>query len=229
MTTQKLLKRRVRERMSKTGESYTAARRHVAEKRDRLLAEPPNLAAAEELVSTERLTEVTGHSWATWISMLDHWGASERKHPEIARHLVADLGVNGWWAQSITNGYERARGMRMKHQQADGFTVSASKTIGVPIAVAFEAFTDDETRRRWLTDGELSPRSSQPTKVARFDWDGGPTRIMASFEDKGPAKVTVVVSHERLPGADAADAAKSLWRARLAALKTHLEATDRSS
>ena len=30
MTTQKLFKRRVRARMSKTGESYTAARRHVA-------------------------------------------------------------------------------------------------------------------------------------------------------------------------------------------------------
>ena len=38
MTTQKLFKRRVRERMSKTGESYAAAHRHVARTRDRLAA-----------------------------------------------------------------------------------------------------------------------------------------------------------------------------------------------
>lgn len=226
MTTQKLLKRRVRERMSKTGESYTAARRHVTEKRDRLDADPPDLAAAEELVSDERLTEITGRSWSTWISMLDRWGARDRKHPEIARYLVADLGVNGWWAQSITNGYERARGMRMKHQQATGFTVSASRTIAVPIGVAFASFTDEATRRRWLTDGTLSERSSQATKVARFDWDGGPTRILATFEDKGPSKTTVVVSHERLPDAAAADTTKSLWRTRLAALKTYVESAD---
>ena len=36
MTTQKLFKRRVRERMSKTGESYTAARLHVVPTRDRI-------------------------------------------------------------------------------------------------------------------------------------------------------------------------------------------------
>jgi len=75
------------------------------------------------------------------------------------------------------------------------------------------------TRRRWLTDGALSPRSSQPARVARFDLDGGPTRIMATFEGKGPVKTTVVVSHERLPDGEAADTAKSLWRTRLAALK----------
>ena len=36
MTTQKLFKRRVRERMSKTGESYAAARGHVVPGRDHL-------------------------------------------------------------------------------------------------------------------------------------------------------------------------------------------------
>lgn len=36
MTSERLFKRRVRERMSKTGESYAAARSHVSQKRDRV-------------------------------------------------------------------------------------------------------------------------------------------------------------------------------------------------
>jgi hypothetical protein len=209
MTTQKLFKRRVRARMAKTGESYTTARRHVAVKQDSLQAEPPNLAAAEEMASDARLTEVTGRSWSTWITILDRWGARERTHTETARYLVADHGVRGWWSQTITNGYERARGIRVKHQQRTGFTISVSRTIGAPIGVLFDAFIDEPVRSRWLTDGAMSIRSSHPTKVARFEWDGGPTRVMVTFEGKGRAKATAVVTHERLTDADAAAAAKT--------------------
>ena len=62
MTTQKLFKRRVRERMSKTGETYTAARRQVVLKRERLDART-SLASATELASDERVIEMTGRGW----------------------------------------------------------------------------------------------------------------------------------------------------------------------
>jgi hypothetical protein len=62
MTTQKRFKRRVRERMSKTGESYAAARSHVARTRDRVRA-TADLSSATELVSDERLREATGRGW----------------------------------------------------------------------------------------------------------------------------------------------------------------------
>lgn len=42
------------------------------------------------------------------------------------------------WAQSITVWYERARGLRLKHQQADDFTFYASRTISVPVEVLFD-------------------------------------------------------------------------------------------
>lgn len=226
MPTQKLFKRRVRERMAKTGESYTAARRHVAPARDRLETDRERLASAKELASDEKLTEATGRDWASWLSILDRWGAGERKHREIADHLIREHAVPGWWAQSITTGYERARGMRAKHQQPTGFTIYASKTIGVPLDVLFAAFTDDATRQRWLTDGSMSLRSAQAGKAARFGWEGGPTRIHVTFEAKGPSRSTAYVSHERLPDAGAADLAKALWKMRVAALKTFLE-TDR--
>jgi hypothetical protein len=226
MTTQKLFKRRVRERMSKTGESYTAARRHVAPARDGIETDRANLASARELASDEKLTEATGRDWEAWLSILDRWGARNRKHREIAEYLVAEHSVPSWWVQAVTTGYERARGMRLKHQQPDGFTVYASKTVAVPIGVLFDAFVSDGTREQWLTDGTMRLRTSQPGKVARFDWGDGATRVLVTFEAKGPMKSTAYVSHERLPDAGAADVAKALWKRQVAALKAFLESTD---
>ena len=131
-----------------------------------------------------------------------------------------------WWAQTITTGYERARGIRLKHQQPDGFTIYASKTVGVPIGVLFNAFADERTRGGWLADESMSLRASQPDKVARFDWGHGPTRVSVTFEDKGPTKSTAAVAHERLADPVEAETAKASWRQRLAALKSLLESAE---
>jgi hypothetical protein len=226
MTTQKLFKRRVRERAKKTGERYAAARRHVVVERGRLEAARVALASAKELASDEKMREATGRDWEAWLSILDRWGARDRKHGETVDFLIGEHRVPGWYAQAITTGYERARGLRLKHQQPDGFTVYASKTVGVPIEVLFEAFIEEPTRRQWLSDGSMSLRTSQPLKVARFDWGGGPTRVLVTFEEKGPSKSAAYVSHERLPDAGTAETAKALWKKRVAALKSFLESTD---
>ena len=225
MTTQKLFKRRVRERMAKTGESYTAARGHVLPRRDGVEGARKRLASAAELASDAKLTEMTGRNWEAWLSLLDRWGARDRKHGETVDFLMAEQGVSGWYAQAITNGYERARGIRAKHQQADGFTIYASKTFGVPVGALFDAFVDDAIRRRWLRDGSMSLRTSQAGRAARFDWGGGQTRVSVTFEGKGPSKSTAAVAHERLADPDEAETVKAAWRERLAALKSFLEST----
>jgi uncharacterized protein YndB with AHSA1/START domain len=155
--------------------------------------------------------------------MLDRWGAKQRKHREIAAFLMEKHDVPGWWAQSITMWYERSRGMRLKHQQADGFTIYASKTIAVPVDVLYNALVNARTRRKWLTDGRMSLRTSQRGRTARFNWEDGSTRVLVSFEGKGRAKATVSVAHERLPDPDEAETAKAHWRKRLTDLKSFLE------
>ena len=228
MTNHKLFKRRVRERTAKTGERYAAARLQVGRQRDRVEADPPDVASAMELASDAKLHEATGRYWLEWIAVLDAWGATAHKHGEIVEFLSRKHAVPPWWRQAVTNGYERARGMRKKHQQADGFTVYASKTVGVPVNVLFDAFVDDRARAGWLVDEAMSVRGSQPGKVARFDWAGGESRVMVTFEGKGPGRATAHVAHERLPDAPAGEAAKVAWRARLAALKAALEAASKS-
>ena len=225
MTKESSFKRRVRDRMSKTGESYAAARSQLSPKRARVEAARERLAATDDRPTDDKVAAATGKRWEAWFSVLDRWGARQRKHGETVAFLMEEHAVPSWWAQSITVWYERARGMRLKHQQADGFTIYASKTISVPVEVVFDAFVDPRSRRRWLTDGKMSLRTSQPGHTARFDWGDGATRVSVSFEAKGPAKATVAVAHERLPDADEAEVTKTSWRERLAGLKSFLEAS----
>ncbi len=227
MTERKTFKRRVRERMSKTGESYTTARAQVEQKRQRNTNARARLATAgsADRMPDDKVLGATGKTWDQWFAILDKWGARTKEHSEIARYLAEKHGVPSWWSQSVTVTYERARGMRLKHQQLDGsgFAISASKTVGVDVGTLFDAVVVAKQRKQWLVDGTMSLRTSQPNRSARFDWEDGSTRVLFGFEDKGPSKSMVAIQHERLPDADEAEIAKAMWKKRLAELKAFLE------
>ena len=212
MTTQKALKKDVRARMAKTGERYTAARRHVT--RD---GAGDDWATHDLGQTDERIQAATGCDWTTWIYVLDRWGARERTHTEIARHVASSYDVNGWWAQAVTVGYERARGMRVANQRPDGYSVSVSKTIATDEAGARSWFLDGRRRRRWLEPGTLSRRPGRSEASTRFDTaDGG--LVIVAFDEKGPSKTTVSIEHTRLPDRDAVERWRAFWRERLAAV-----------
>lgn len=220
MTSQKTFKRRVRERMAKTGESYTAARRHLI---DRGVMPDPGAPTYEPVVSDDKMLEVTGKRHDEWFAILDVWGGTNHTHTEIARHVIEDLGVPGWWGQSITVSYERARGLRAVGQMTDGWTINASKRVNVAVGDLFDAVVEERIRKEWLPDADLGLRTATKPKSARFNWEDGSTRCNVSFEAKSSSKATVYVSHERLPDADTAEAMKDYWRAALVDLKALLE------
>ncbi len=252
MPTQKIFKQRVRARMTKTGESYTAARRQLLRKAPEATGQQPgsptadsgaDAAAAPDAVAApgaaaapepaapaeafgvadDAMLRATGKRHAEWFAILDAWRATERGHTEIARWLHDEQGAPNWWTQSITVAYERARGMRARHQMSDGFSVSANRTVGVGAERLLAAFTDEALRRTWLPDGSMRRRPTRAALSARFDWADPSSRIVVIVLDKGPAKATVSVSHEQLPDADSAERLKSAWRERLGALKSQLE------
>jgi hypothetical protein len=214
MTTDRARKRDVRARMAKTGERYTAARRHTA-------AAGPW--ATDDLGQTdETIRRGSGRGWGEWIRVLDAWGARDRTHTEIARHVSEDLHVDGWWAQSVTVGYERARGMRAPHQRPDGFCVYASKTVGVDRAVLRSAFVEAKRRDAWLERGTLKLRPNRSESAARFDHPADGSRVVAWFTEKGPGRSSVQIQHERLPDEAAVATMKAFWRERLARLAATL-------
>ena len=217
MTEQKNLKRRVRERMEKTGERYTSARRHV-------VADEPEPFVADPGMADETLVEKTGKSWTEWVALLDAWGARERPHGQIAAYVVEEHGIPGWWAQTVTVGYERARGLRAPGQRrGGGYEVTVSKTVAAPVERLAAAFVDETERERWFPGAPLTPRPTRSAQSARFDWEDGRTRVVVWFTDKGPMKSSVAVQHERLTDADEAEALRAFWRERLAELKRVLD------
>jgi hypothetical protein len=229
MTRQKSFKAGVRSRMAKTGERYTAARRQLIERTSRAEGSPATEArdnVPEMLTSDEAIRDGTGRGWDEWFAILDAWGATEHSHPEIARWLVEEQGLAGWWAQSITVGYERARGMRAKHQTASGFSISVNRTVAVSAERLSDAFTDAALRQRWLPGTELTERTSRRARSARFDWPGDGSVVVVGFTAKGADKTQVGLVHEKLPDSQAAERMKAFWRERLGVLKGLLE--DRS-
>jgi hypothetical protein len=208
MTTQKAQKRATRARMAKTGESYTAARRHVVKPKEQL--------RAEDLPQTDaNLWEHTGKGWRQWFRILDAWGAKERKHKDIAAYLMEKHGVPGWWAQTITVGYERSRGRRAKHQTLSGsFQVSVSKTFPYSVGKLYRAFAEEPRRNTWLERGMLKVRKTLKNRSIRFDLADGASRVVAYFDPKDRSKTTVTVMHEQLPGAEAVEEMRAFWKDR---------------
>ncbi|GAA1765647.1 hypothetical protein [Streptomonospora arabica] len=232
MTGNKSFKSRVRARMEKTGESYTAARRHLVGAAEDSAAPDATAPAGPRpegvsalLPPDASVRERTGRGIEEWFALLDEWGARQRTHTEIARHLTADQGVDGWWAQSVTVAYEQSRGMRAPGQRSDGsFSATASKTVAVSADRLFAAFADSGVRERWLPGAPLRVRTATPARSWRADWSGaGAGRLVAAFTAKGPDKAAVSLEHEKLPDAEAAAAMRTHWRERLQALKHLLE------
>jgi hypothetical protein len=216
MTTDKARKRAVRSRMEKTGERYAAARRNVV-RDSRSTPLPPRL--AEPPVSEDAIVKGTGRGWDDWFRMLDAWDATSHSHTEIARYVNGEHGIDGWWAQSVTVGYERARGMRAPNQRPEGFEVSVSKTVDMPSMEAWRAFVDPKRRASWLDIG-LRMRTGTRTmgRAARFDVPSEGTRVHVVFDPKGDDRSVVTVTHVKL--ADAADVTshRTRWRERLGRL-----------
>jgi hypothetical protein len=222
MTTDKARKRAVRSRMQKTGERYAAARRHVVRgdalpPLQPLQPLPPRV--AEPALSEAAILKGTGRSWDDWFRILDAWGATARTHPEIARHVNAEYGIDGWWSQGVTVGYERARGMRAPNQRPEGFEVSVSKTLDMPAIDAWRAFVEPSRRTAWL-DLPLRMRTGTRTmgRSARFDVPSEGTRVNVLFAPKGDDRSVVTVTHVMLDGAEDVATHRSQWRERLGRL-----------
>jgi hypothetical protein len=226
MTTQKSFKARIRARMRKTGESYATARRHLLTEVERTpVAAPAPDVAMTRKVSDSSLRQRTGRGWQEWFALLDAWGATGHSHTDTARWLMTEHRIDNWSAQSVTVGYQQARGMRVPGQQSSGaFAASVARTVAVPVDRLFKAFADEPVREEWLPGAELRVRTATASRSLRADWGDGGTRIAVGFTAKGDNKAEVAVLHEKLADGDAVADMKAYWRERLSTLKQLLEA-----
>jgi hypothetical protein len=219
VTRNKDQKRIIRGRMQKTGESYTAARARVLSKPAPRQTRPPVVDyAALAGMSDAKVAAKTGRDWRQWVQLLDSERAESLPHRDIAALLHRTHGVPGWWAQTVTVGYERIKGLRQIGQRRGGaFEASKSRTFDVPVRSLCDAWIDDAVRDRWLVGVAATLRTANAPKSVRLQWPDGAI-VTAWFTAKGPARSAVAVTHPKLPTKAAADAAKQVWADRLGAL-----------
>lgn len=245
MPTDKDFKRRVRARMARTGESYTAARAQLLRRGSRTgrgpqqgasdgagrsttaggpaSASPPSgdlatIAGIRDATVRDR----TGRDWAGWVAVLDAVDAASWPHKDIARHLVDEHGLGPWWSQSVTGGYERLKGLREANQRRDGsYDVNRSRTLPVPVSRLYQAFGARE-RKRWLGDVDVRVRTARVDRSMRLVWSDG-SRLDLHFWDKGPDKSQVQLQHRGLPDRATADRLRAAWGEHLDALRAYLK------
>ncbi|MEV7108293.1 hypothetical protein [Streptomyces atroolivaceus] len=180
-----------------------------------------------EKLSDEVLRGATGRDWAGWFAVLDAWDATRRSHAEIAAFLGTEHRMGGWYAQSVTVGYEQARGLRQVGQSSTGdWNTSGSRTLAAGPERVLDAFTDPELRGRWLPGVDLSVRGLRPGKSlsAGFsDASGDAGRLTLWLEELPDGRTRLGVDHGKLADAEAVARCKAFWKERLAALKSLLE------
>jgi hypothetical protein len=268
MPTHKDLKRLVRRRMQKTGESYTAARAQLVKariakrsagsdvKRARNGATPSappaagatkpaparartpaargrtpaaSKAAATPLppvaefpklagMSDAAIRLKTGCDWRRWVGALDHVQAHTWPHRKIAEYVQQKFGIADWWAQTVTVGYERIRGLREIGQRRGGaYEATKSRTFAVAVEDLFDAFAQGGRRARWLAGVALEVRRATPHRSVRMSWPDG-SSVSVWLVAKGAGKSSAQVQHAKLPDRATADRMRAFWTERLEAL-----------
>jgi len=228
MPLHKDLKRLVRARMQKTGESYTTARSHLLRKKPPTAARSPGSAdlakpATPDYAALAGMADAvvkakTGCGWARWVSALDRLGADRMPHREIARLVHEKYKIPGWWSQAVTVGYERIRGLRQIGQRRSGeYEAGKTRTLAAPVRTVFRAFKSARTRARWLPE-PVTIRTAKQDKTVRLGWEDG-TVVAVYLVKKGAGKTLVAIEHLKVTSKARATELKALWGERLRALQ----------
>jgi hypothetical protein len=227
MPRNKDLKRLVRARMKKTGEAYTAALSHINKKSK---SAPTYKAASPSAprakidyaalagMSDEKVKAKTGCTWERWVYALDRRKADQMTHREIATIVSEKYKVGDWWAQTVTVGYERIKGLRARGQRRDGsYEAGKSRTFNVPVATLFDAWADGSMRKRWLDGASVKVRTATAPRSMRLGWADG-SIIAVGFTAKGKSKSSVALAHTKLSDRETAERFKEYWSERLDSL-----------
>jgi hypothetical protein len=214
MTRNRSFKRRIRARMAKTGEKYGAARRILLEQ---AATRDVRSWGSDPEHSDAIIRDNTGRGWDEWRDLIDAWPGHEDGHGAVATWLQEEHGVPGWWAQSVTVGWERITGRRLPHQVADGtFTANRSATIHTDHVALGEMLRDDAELADLLPGWDAERRSRPTSKNVRIGLGSGVVEI--AIVPKDDRRATVHVSHAKLSSPAEVTHWKAFWADWLAAL-----------
>jgi uncharacterized protein YndB with AHSA1/START domain len=189
-------------------------------------------------ISSDAVREATGRGWEEWLEALDAAGAAEWDHKEIVAYLKREHPeTTGWWRQSITVGYEQARGKRAVGETAStGFQVGVQRSVAATTTEAWKLITSRP--ELWLGEGvsvafdegqqyEVPPKDGapgasgeirvvKPGERLRMTWQlegwSAPATLQLTLSASGSGKTAIHAHLEKLPDADAREAMREHWR-----------------
>ncbi len=169
-------------------------------------------------MSDDAVKAKTGMDWYGWFKLLDKAEAAKLPHKDIANLLYDKDKVPGWWAQMVTVEYERARGLRDKHKKTEGYSVSVSKTIDVPLSKLYAAVADDAKRKKWFPTSSFKPSSQTKDKYFRGAWRDG-ARLEIGFYAKGAGKSQINVQVNKMAKKSDVEKERTTWKKALEKLE----------
>jgi uncharacterized protein YndB with AHSA1/START domain len=182
-------------------------------------------------ISSDSVREATGRDWDQWLEALDAAGAADWSHKEIVAYLEREHGdaTTGWWRQSLSVGYEQARGKRaLGETAAAGFEIGVRRTVDASADDVWEllmsrpelwlgegvAFRKGERYSVPGASGEI--RVVKPGDRVRLTWQpedwATPATMQLALSRAQSGKTTITAHLEKLPDADARDAMREHLR-----------------
>lgn len=179
----------------------------------------------ERSIITDKLVkQLTRKTMEEWFLLLDAKGAKKMGHEAIFDLVAGIKGLQplGEWNQNLlTTTYEWSRGLKERGQKKDGFEISVSKTMNVPVAALYQFWTDETLQQKWLPGKKINITKATENKSVRVAWPED-TRVSVDLYPKGEGKAQMVVQHMKIIDSEQAFVWKQYWSERLEALKALL-------
>jgi len=179
--------------------------------------------AAEPVQTDDAIRERTGHAWEDWVDLIDAGPGRQAGHTAIAAWVHAEHGLDGWWAQGVTVGYERITGLRLPGQMPDGsFSVSRTRVLALDRDTVRALLLDDGARADLVPGFDTVLRSKPASKALRFALarDGEPLGSILFSTDLLPdGRVRLGVTHDGVVSFDAGEQWKLFWAEWLATVE----------
>lgn len=189
------------------------------------------------------VTAATGRDSQAWFAVLDGFGGLTKGRRELTYHLVNEHKVELWWATTLNNGYEIARGAREKDGLPKGYTICATKTLAATPARCYAALTEATQLDVWFgpahevdfrdggfwrnADGNrVSVRKLSAGKTLKLVWEDTALTCPTPVEIKltpSAAKTGIVVTIDRLQTRAEADGYRKAWGEALNRFKSYVE------
>jgi uncharacterized protein YndB with AHSA1/START domain len=199
---------------------------------------------ADHAVSETSCKSATGKTIAEWFKALDKHGGVALGRRSLSKWVEHEHDVELWWATTIVNEYEIARGDLAKDGKPKGYSICPTKSIKASPRDCFAAFANAKSLNEWFGpkhdvdmregghwrngDGNRANISKVNTgknirMVAEDDGLTLPTPVEIQFTGAGD-KCTVMVKIDRLQTRAEADGYRRAWGEALEKLKSVVEA-----